>query len=222
MISKTHLARISNEIDNLKNRKSTIVLHNYIVSQGVDNDAKTNSNLNNMIDSYIKDHKGSTKESTIYEDVIEYLNRLNNKTGNLYVRKNGAINESRFYNYAYIDKSTWSSLKYNLILPKKKTILKLAIALHLSEDEAIALMNKANNSFDFDDTQDLVILALLNMKVYNIETVIETLEYYQQNTEPYFDCIYDTPEEQAIKRTEYNERKERKKKEHLASLKKSN
>ena len=218
MINGLHIKKVANEINKLKNRDARITNHSNVMLKSV----KSQSDLNNMIDNYISIHRGNCEESTIYEDVIQYLNRLNSNINNPYLRKNGAINESRFYNYAYIDKSTWSSLKYNLILPKKKTVLKLSIALQLTEEEATVLMKKSNNSFDFDDTQDLVILALLNMEVYDIETVIETLEFYQQNTEPFFDCIYDTPEEQVIKRNEYYVRKEREKKEHLKSLIKSN
>lgn len=182
---------------------------------------KSDTAINDMIDSYIISHRGKTYETTVYDDVISYLTRLNKQLDNSFVRKNGAINESRFYDYAYIDKSTWSSMKNNQIVPSKKTILKLAIALRLNEDETIALLQKAKEKFDYNDTQELVILALINMKVYDIPTVIETLEFYQYNSSPFFDSIYDTAEEQSRKRREYEARKKEETKKKISELMKN-
>ena len=161
------------------------------------------------IDAFISANRGTVQTTTLYDEVMIFLERLNRKLEGAFSRKNGAINEAKFYDYAYIDKSTWSSMKNNLIVPKKKTVLKLAIALQLNEDEAMRLMQKINDSFDYDDKQDLVILALLNLKIYDITTVIDTLEFYQMQGQPYFDSIYDSPEEQARKRKEFEEQRKK-------------
>ena len=205
MISKEYITAVEKTVNSIKSRRNKSGLKTALKIDVYSE--KTTKDISSRIDSFINSNRGKKKKSTIYDDIISYLERLNSIIDSPFLRKNGAINESRFYNYAYIDKSTWSSLKNNQIVPSKKTILKLAIALRLNEDEAVALMEKANNGFDYNDTQDLVFLALINMKVYDIPTVIETLEYYQYNSNTYFDSVYDTAEEQLIKRREYEARK---------------
>lgn len=127
------------------------------------------------------------KEATVYEKVLEYIKRLNNPA---FFRKNGEIKESAFYQYAYIDKSTWSELRWNLVVPKKKTLLKLAIALRLNEQEAVDLMQRGSNSFNPKDLRDQIILALIDIQCYNPNEVYEVLEEYRLHGSQKFENIY--------------------------------
>jgi len=129
------------------------------------------------------------KEATLFDLIETYLRRLDNKN---FYKKNGELNEAAFCRYAMIDKSTWSSLRYNLIVPKKKTLLKLVIALKLNEDEAADLMHKGRNSFDLKDLRDQIILALIDIRCYDIEEVYEVLEEYRSHGAQPFENIYDT------------------------------
>lgn len=129
------------------------------------------------------------KETTLFERIEKYLRRLDNKN---FYKKNGELNEAAFCRYAMIDKSTWSSLRYNLIVPKKKTLLKLVIALKLNEKEAEDLLHRGSNSFDMKDLRDQVILALIDIQCYNIEDVYEVLEEYRNHGTQSFENIYDT------------------------------
>lgn len=156
--------------------------------------AKVNTKLVELINAQLNQASG-VPESTIYEDAVFYIKRLGDSR---FLRKNGGIKEAAFYQYAYIDKSTWSELKWNQITPSKKTVLKLALALKLSEAETEALLAKAHHAFDPSELQDQVILALIDLRngayKLDVDGIIEVLEYYQRNGPRPFDSIYDTPE----------------------------
>lgn len=221
MVNYNQIKAVDEVINTIRNRsvEKNICLDNLHTYKALSNQAfGQKKNINSEIDNYINKHKGKNNETTIYEDVIMYLERLNKKLDDPFVRKNNSINEARFYDYAYIDKSTWSSMKNGQIVPSKKTIMKLSIGLQLDESEATKLMQKANDKFDYNDIQDLIILALLNLKIYDIVTVIEILEFYQFNGPNFFDCIYDTPEEQTRKRKAHKEKAEKEQKEKLSKL----
>lgn len=128
---------------------------------------------------------------TLYSAILMYLKRLNNPK---YQRKNGEINEAAFYRDAFIDKSTWSDIRWGKIVPNKKTLLKLVIALRLSEEEANVLMALGSNSLNSSDPRDIVVLALIDIKCYDICDVYDVLEEYGKNGKEKFDNIYDIRE----------------------------
>ena len=127
------------------------------------------------------------QEKTLYDLVITYIKRLKDDR---FFFKNGNVNASAFYRYACIDKSTWTDLCYGQALMKKKTILKLIVALRLSEEEAIDFMHRASNGFDPKDIRDQIILALIDLKCYEIEDVYDILEEYRKSGHD-FENIYD-------------------------------
>lgn len=145
-------------------------------------------------------------EPTIYEDAIFYIKRMKNPR---YLRKNGGVKEAAFYQYACIDKSTWSELKWNQVKPSKKTVLKLILALELTENEAEALMAKAHCGFDFTSIQDQVILALIHLRAQghalDVNEAMEVLDYYRENGPRPFISIYDTPEMVAERKKQADE-----------------
>lgn len=159
------------------------------------------------IDEIIRQRLAANREraqrETLYELVLIYIARLGDAR---FRRKNGEINEAAFYRYAYIDKSTWSDLKYDKIVPQKKTLLKLIIALRLDEAEAVDLMNRGHKWFDEQDMQDQIILALIALRHYDIDDVMAVLEEYRTNGPQPFDSIYDTPE--MIAERKKNDKKE--------------
>lgn len=132
--------------------------------------------------------KKAEQEETLDEVIIRHIRRLNNRN---FYRKNGELKESAFYKYAYIDKSTWSELRRKKIVPKKKTLLKLVIALRLNEEDAIDLLRRGSSSFDPRDMRDQIILALIELKCYNPDDVYEVLEEYRLHGPQPFENIYD-------------------------------
>lgn len=132
--------------------------------------------------------KRSSDAGSLYDYVREMMRRQPR-----FVKKSGLPDEAGFYAYARIDKSTWSSLRWNLRLPSKETLLKLVIALRLNEEEANELMRRGSNSLNESDPRDRVILALLDISCYEIEDVYDVLEEYGTNGAQPFKNIYGVP-----------------------------
>ena len=109
---------------------------------------------------------------------------------------------------SHIDDDTWSTLRNNSVIPRKKTVFKIALALHLSQDEAAELLAKANKRFDDNNNQDLIVMALLGIKDYTMDDVLETFDFYQENLNEFLPNIYDTAKENKKKREKHEQRKE--------------
>lgn len=130
-----------------------------------------------------------TQDETLYKFILRNIRRMNDPK---FYRKNGNLNESAFYQYAIIDKSTWSELRWNQVVPTKKTLLKLVVALRLNESEAEELMHKGSSSFDPKDIRDQIILVMIQLRHYEIEEVYDVLEEYRLNGPQPFENIYST------------------------------
>lgn len=134
--------------------------------------------------------------TTLYEDVIGYIKRNGMQP---FLRENGSVREAAFYTYARVDKSTWSDLKWNRIKVRKKTLLKLALALKLNEQETEALLAKGAERFDPDEIQDKIIRAVIRLNqhydltVPDIEEILAEYQEMYKDTKP-FDSIYETRE----------------------------
>ncbi|MCD8131337.1 MAG: hypothetical protein LUE16_08685 [Lachnospiraceae bacterium] len=146
--------------------------------------AKIDRRVENAVTNRLQQQETQT---TLYDLILHYIKRLGKSN---FFFKNGEINAAAFYQYAQIDKSTWSQLKYGTATPKKETLLKLVIALQLSTDEAEKFMTKGSNSLNPNDPRDLVILALLDIKCYEIGDVYDVLEEYGKNGVRKFKNIY--------------------------------
>lgn len=100
-----------------------------------------------------------------------------------YGKSNGSIDYASFYKYARITKTTWSNLRIWSAdatgnVPKKETLLKIVIGLHLKPQEADQLMKKASNGLNYNDLRDRVIMACMYKNIYEPEDVYEILEYF--------------------------------------------
>lgn len=132
--------------------------------------------------------KIAEEEESLYEMIKRYIKRLGRPE---FYRKNGELNEAAFYRYAWIDKSTWSDIRWEKIVPQKKTLLKLVIALELNEEEAVELLRKGSSCFNIRDPRDQIILALIDIKCYDYQAVYDVLEEYRLNGARPFENIYD-------------------------------
>lgn len=129
--------------------------------------------------------KRAEKTGSLYTYVCEKIRRYAR-----FVKKSGKLDEPAFYSYARIDKTTWSNLRWGLRVPSKETLLKLVFALRLNEDEARELMTRGSNSLNEADPRDRIVLALLDIGCYEIESVYEVLEEYGTNGAYPFKNIY--------------------------------
>jgi len=83
------------------------------------------------------------------------------------------------YKKAGIDRKHFSKIRSNpSYRPKKNTIIALALALELNQDETEELLSSAGYSLSDSDTSDLVIQFCLEKKIYDIDLVNEALDYF--------------------------------------------
>ena len=144
--------------------------------------------IDTSMEAYIKGKlKQMEQEKTLYELVIVYIKRLKDSR---FLFRNGEVNGAAFCRQAIIDKSTWTDLTNGKVQMKKKTLLKLVIALQLNEAEATDFMRRASNSFNPKDMRDQIILALIDLRCYDVEDVYDVLNEYRKNGCD-FENIYD-------------------------------
>ena len=132
-------------------------------------------------------NKNSEKELSLYDYIMSFVRRLKNPC---FIKKSGKISEPEFYEYALVDKTTWSNIRNNIGYPSKKSLLKLIFALRLNEEEANLLMKKGSSSLNTLDPRDRVVLALIDLKIYDKESVYDVLEEYGKNGAVKFENIY--------------------------------
>lgn len=181
------------DIEEFLNQKKKVTYLNTSISEA----SKYNPDIIEQINLHMRNFTTNVVySSTLYDEIIVYIKRLNNDK---YIRSNGGIKEATFYQEARIDKSTWSDIKWGQITPKKKTLLKLVLALKLNQEEAEALLEMGKECFDPNDIQDQIIEAIIalqghyDLSVQDIESILFEYQAMYANTKP-FDCIYETPE----------------------------
>lgn len=132
------------------------------------------------------------EETTLYEDICQYINRINQGASTeKFLKKSGKTDEKKFYDYAQIDKNTWSNIRLKARGITKESALKLVIALQLSEKEAQELLKKASWSYNKSDYRDRVIIALLHVRCFDPRKAAWLLEEYGKNERHPFRNIYD-------------------------------
>lgn len=127
-------------------------------------------------------------ETSLYEDICRYIQRI--EKPDTFVKKSLKLDEKKFYEYADIDKNTWSNIRLNAKGISRESGFKLAIALQLSEKEAEALLEKASIAFDKREYLDKIVLALLRIECYEPKAAAELLEEYGRDEAHPFKNIY--------------------------------
>ncbi len=145
---------------------------------------KLDADLQASIESVIQNRIDRSEEISLYSFLCEKLRERH------FVKKSGLLDEAGFYNYARISSNTWSNIRLGNGVPSKETLLKLIIALRLSEAEAGKLMELGHNALRFSDPRDRIILALIDIRCYDIYTVYDVLEEYGKHGAHPFSNIY--------------------------------
>lgn len=128
------------------------------------------SKLNPRIERAVE--RRQEEQTSLYDFLCIWLEKRK------WIKKSGKLDEAGFYRYAQVDKNTWSNIRWNIGLPSKETLLKLVIALKMNEQEAGELMRKASNALNPLDPRDRIILALMDIRCYDILDVYDVLEEY--------------------------------------------
>ena len=123
------------------------------------------SNIN--LDNYIKENKEDSKFQKL---LFKYIDERN-------------LKDSDVYNKVNIDRRLFSKIRNDINYhPSKETIILLAIALELNEDELLDLLNSAEYSLPNNDVANLIIKFCFHEKIYNIDTINELLYDYNCKT----------------------------------------
>ena len=176
--------------------------------------AKYDPQILDMINTQIKKPQTINSPVSIYDKVIDYIKKMNDPRFIKRIEGDIIVKEAPFYQYAHIDKSTWSDMKWKNIKIKKKTIFKLILALNLNQEQAEDLLSMIGETFDFSDKQEIIILAIINLPKtlsLNVEDIKDILYYYQEMydnaNKTSFDSIYDMAEDIAQRREKLKNKK---------------
>ena len=155
--------------------------------------------LNKYLDSYLKEKETFTgffkqakkfySEESLREDRYNYgdINKFIgiNKDENTFQTKlfkyidDKNLKDSDVYNKAGIDRRLFSKIRSDINYhPSKETVILLALALELSEDEVEDLLESASYSLPKNTTYDLIIRFCFKEKIYNISQINEFLYDY--------------------------------------------
>ncbi|MCJ8008203.1 hypothetical protein ACFFF5_11240 [Lederbergia wuyishanensis] len=95
-----------------------------------------------------------------------------------FIDRRGAT-DPEIYHKAGIDRKLFSKIRSNPgYRPKKNTIIALALALELNQEEMDTLLHSAGYTLSDSETFDLIIQFCIEKKIYNIHDVNEALDHY--------------------------------------------
>lgn len=118
---------------------------------------------NKSIENYLDNHKD-------YSDFQTMLFNLIDERG---------LKDSDVYNKVHIDRRLFSKIRSDKNYhPSKETILLLAIALELSEEELDKLLDSASYSLPKNNNYDLIIRFCFINKIFKLSSINELLDDY--------------------------------------------
>ena len=118
----------------------------------------TGSNIKDFID----EHKDNNDFQTMLFKFIDNKN----------------LKDSDVYNRVHIDRRLFSKIRNENYHPSKETIILLAIALELTENELDELLDSASYSLPKNNKYDLIIRFCFINKIFNILDINELLYEY--------------------------------------------
>ena len=93
------------------------------------------------------------------------------------------LKDSDVYKKAGMDRKHFSKIRSIAeYKPRKSTVIALALAMELDPGDAEEFLNAAGYSLSGSDRYDLAIKFFLERRIYNIESINETLEYLSLKT----------------------------------------
>jgi len=119
------------------------------------------------LDKYIEQHRKNPKKTTSF---VEYLYIL--------MDKYGFENASDLYNKAGISRQLWSSIISEKSNPSLNVCIKIALTLHVENNECKYLLKKAGYTLASSNKYALIIRYAIENKIYDIDDVNDLLTEY--------------------------------------------
>jgi len=142
---------------NLENNFSRKRISNYAVD---DLDSKKNLAL----DDFIKENENNERFQKLLFKLIDERN----------------LKDSDVYNKVHLDRRLFSKIRNDTNYhPSKETIILLGLALELSEDEIVELLDSASYSLPKNNVYDLIIRFCFVEKIYDLVDVNDLLDTYK-------------------------------------------
>ncbi|MCR2823514.1 hypothetical protein NQ185_18020 [Lederbergia panacisoli] len=121
-------------------------------------------------------------ESMYNEEIIDFIeNKRKPSLQKLlfdFIDQKGAT-DPEIYHKAGVDRKLFSKIRSNpSYRPRKNTIISLALALELEQEETDTLLNSAGYTLSDSETFDLIIQFCIKKKIYHIHDVNQALEHY--------------------------------------------
>lgn len=120
------------------------------------------------------------KESNIQDFINDYEQYNDFQTLLFKLIDDRNLKDSEVYNKVHIDRRLFSKIRSDKNYhPSKETIILLAIALELSEDELIELLDSASYSLPKNNNYDLIIRFCFINKIFKLSEINELLNEYK-------------------------------------------
>ena len=117
------------------------------------------------INTYIDDNKNENKFQTL---LFKYIDERD-------------LKDSDVYNKVHLDRRLFSKIRNDIDYhPSKETVILLGISLELSEDEIEYLLESASYSLPKNNYYDLIIRFCFKEKIYDLKTINDFLDEYNQ------------------------------------------
>ena len=91
------------------------------------------------------------------------------------------LKDSDVYNKVHLDRRLFSKIRSDINYhPSKETVILLGLSLELSEDEIENLLESASYSLPKNNYYDLIIRFCFKEKIYDLKTINDFLDEYNQ------------------------------------------
>lgn len=135
---------------------------------------------NSYLDLNPKNGNFIKKESNIQDFINDYEQYNDFQTLLFKLIDDRNLKDSDVYNKVHIDRRLFSKIRSDKNYhPSKETIILLAIALELSEDELIELLDSASYSLPKNNNYDLIIRFCFINKIFKLSEINELLNEYK-------------------------------------------
>ncbi|MGP1909732.1 hypothetical protein ACTSEZ_16305 [Metabacillus sp. JX24] len=119
-----------------------------------------------IISQDIEDYIGNNRQPVLNQILFDLIDKR-------------GLTDAQVYNRAGLDRKLFSKIRTNSSYkPKKNTLVSIAFALKLSEDEFDSFLETAGYSLSNSDTQDLIIKFFLKEKRYDVDELNEAFDRF--------------------------------------------